>query len=119
MKFLADENLELLIVNWLREYGHDVDYAAESAVAESDVALLTRAIDDRRVVITNDLDFGELVYRFHRPAFGIVLLRLRVATDADQLARLQPHWGNILANCVGNFVVVSEKKIRVRKLTLV
>lgn len=116
MKFLADENLESLIVEWLREQGHDVLYAAEVLPSEEDPDLLGRASAEGRVLITNDLDFGELVYRQRLFSVGVVLLRLRGATDYEQLAGLQERWNLVEPDCVGHFVVVKQKSVRVRPL---
>jgi len=77
-RFLADENVPTEIVAWLRERGNDVVHAAESHAAQSDVELLRIAVQESRIVLTFDTDFGEQV--FHRrqdPARGVVLFRLR------------------------------------------
>ena len=42
--------------------GHDVFYGSEFMVAETDATVLKEATTAGRVVLTNDLDFGELVF---------------------------------------------------------
>ncbi|MBZ0168083.1 MAG: DUF5615 family PIN-like protein [Kofleriaceae bacterium] len=76
MNLLADEGVDRQIVDRLRALGHDVFYAAESAPATSDDALLGRANRSGALLLTADKDFGELVFRMHRIHAGVILLRL-------------------------------------------
>ena len=47
MRFLADENIPLAIVEWLQASGHDVVYAGQIAAGEKDVNWLTRTEADQ------------------------------------------------------------------------
>jgi len=89
MRFLADECCDAALVNALRQDGHDVVYAIESLRGATDDELLTCAFSERRFLLTEDKDFGELVYRFRRPACGIVLMRFDVADRALKIPRLR------------------------------
>jgi predicted nuclease of predicted toxin-antitoxin system len=62
IQFLADENVPRPIVQWLRSQGHDVLYAAETRAQTSDADLLSEAEAQSLVIITEDKDFGELVF---------------------------------------------------------
>jgi predicted nuclease of predicted toxin-antitoxin system len=42
----------------------------------TDAAVLRRAYDEHRLLLTEDKDFGELVFRLHLPAPGLVLCAL-------------------------------------------
>jgi predicted nuclease of predicted toxin-antitoxin system len=74
--WLADENINRAIVQELRNAGHDVVYAAEEARQTSDRVLLDRAFAEGRVLLTEDKDFGEIVFREGRHAAGVVLIRV-------------------------------------------
>lgn len=63
MKLLADECCDVALVEALRADGHDVLYVAESLRGASDDGILTRAYTENRLLLTEDKDFGELVYR--------------------------------------------------------
>ncbi|PIP12804.1 MAG: hypothetical protein COX49_03620 [bacterium (Candidatus Stahlbacteria) CG23_combo_of_CG06-09_8_20_14_all_40_9] len=78
MKFIADENLEKPVVEWLRGQGLDVRYIGEEAPATSDEAIVSIAKEEDRILVTNDKDFGELVFRQGKILSGIILIR---ATD--------------------------------------
>lgn len=114
MKYLADENLHGDIVAWLRGRGHDVVYAAESFSAESDEELLSRARAEGRTVITNDKDFGELIFHRRLAPAGVILIRLYAPIIADRIARLDVAWRRVETQSSGSFIVVTQRKIRVR-----
>ena len=118
MRWLADENLARAIVQWLRDTGHDVQYAAEVMASRLDDDLLLSAQRDGRFIITDDKDFGELVFHRHLNSHGILLLRIRAPSIAQRLSRLTTVWREIEDNVAGNMVVVTESKVRVRKIAL-
>lgn len=114
MKFLLDESAEFRIAASLQRLGHDVtaiahDYPA--SLADSDVLAL--ALQEGRILITNDRDFGELIFRERRPHAGIIYFRLplasSVAEKVDWLERiLREHEADL-----GKFIVVMTRGIRV------
>jgi len=59
----------------LREAGHDVVAIAEVAKGATDDEVLNRPLNEKRVLITEDRDFGELVYVRGRPSTGVILVR--------------------------------------------
>lgn len=117
MRILADENMPRAIVAWLRGDGHDVLYAAESRAQTPDADLLTEAEDQGYIILTEDKDFGELVYRDRRNSHGVILLRMEDRPAAQRLARLQTAWAVIESHLPGNFLVVTLSRLRVRPLT--
>jgi len=84
MRFLLDEDLPASLIRALREMGHDVLSVKELLRGERDEVVLSRAQDDRRVVVTLDKGFGEITFRSRLPAScGIVLFRLE-GSDPDE-----------------------------------
>ncbi len=74
MNFVADESSARPVIQALREAGHDVVAIAEVAKGATDEEVLDRALNEKRVLIT-DRDFGELVYARRRPSMGLILVR--------------------------------------------
>lgn len=76
-RYLANENFPAVMVRSLRNTGEDVLFAAETLVGAPDRQVLSAALEENRVVLTFDHDFGELVFH-HRepPPPGVVLFRL-------------------------------------------
>ena len=59
LKFIADVNVEKAVVDFLRAEGYDVKWIADFDCTMRDENLLKLANKERRILITNDKDFGE------------------------------------------------------------
>jgi predicted nuclease of predicted toxin-antitoxin system len=89
-KYLANENFPAETVRFLREKGDDVVYAAEIMIGASDEVILQTAVEQDRVVLTFDRDFGELAFHQRRPsAPGVVLFRLGQISPDQMLSFLR------------------------------
>ena len=116
MNILADENIDRSIIQFLRALGHDVYSIRESSPGTDDAAILQTGLATDRVILTFDLDFGELVFHQHLPTLGVVLLRIGAPSPDDLLARFQDCWPTIEQHAQGKFIVVSKDKLRIRPL---
>ena len=76
MKFLADECCDHGLVEAMRQSGYDVLFVLEAKPRATDDDVLALAFNERRILITEDKDFGELVYRLKKPAHGIISISL-------------------------------------------
>lgn len=114
IQFLADENFDLNIVKLLREEGFSVNAIAEIAPTITDPQVLTMAVEQKAVLLTEDKDFGELVYRLRLPHCGILLVRLLRMDPADKAARglatLRQHAPELL----NAFAVLSNENLRIK-----
>jgi predicted nuclease of predicted toxin-antitoxin system len=118
MKFLADESLDRPIVVRLREDGHDVVYIPELSPGITDSAVLDIAVNEQRVLITGDKDFGELVFRQGKISAGVVLVRLHgilAQEKADLISTVVKNHGN---EFIGRFAVVTTMAVRIRRRLL-
>ena len=62
MNFLADMGISPRTVNWLRSQGYDAIHLTEQGLERiSDRAILLKAQDEQRIILTVDLDFGFLL----------------------------------------------------------
>lgn len=116
MKFLADENMERPVVQWLRDQQMDIEWIAEVAPRSSDLQVIERAKRDGRILITSDLDFGELVIRYQADVSGVILFRWGEKFMNQKLEILSRCWKQACSRLPGHFVVVTEDKIRARPL---
>ncbi len=84
MRILVDENMLEVVVDGLRHEGHDVRWVADTNPSDPDSDLLEIATADRRLLITYDTDFGELVHRDGVQApYGVLLFRIHRDLPAD------------------------------------
>jgi predicted nuclease of predicted toxin-antitoxin system len=117
LRWLADECVSVKLVTSLRAAGHDVVYATEQYRSAKDRDLLALATQDKRLLLTEDRDFGELIFgRSASAASGVVFMR--IADERAHLAwpRLEAaieRFGNTL---FGRFLVVEETRFRSRML---
>ena len=115
MNLIADESVDGPIVERLRTDGHAVPYVAEMSPGITDDEVLDRAIADEAILVTGDKDFGELVFRLHRVAHGVILIRLQglsallKAAVVSEAIRL--HGDDMLHA----FTVISPGMVRVRR----
>ena len=112
MRFLVDESTGPAVAEWLRENGHEVFSVFNEARGMQDADILQKAFTDNWILVTNDKDFGEKVYRERQPHRGVVLLRLedeRAFVKIEIIRRLLERYAD---NLRGNFVVVTESSVR-------
>ena len=77
MRWLCDENVPRLLVDALRQKGHDVVWIGELSPGIGDPDVLALALRERRICLTFDKDFGELAAIRTLPSgSGVVLLRM-------------------------------------------
>jgi predicted nuclease of predicted toxin-antitoxin system len=116
VNLLADECCDAGLVSALRVAGHDVTYVAETLSGSIDEVILATAHRDRRILMTEDKDFGELVYRLRKPAFGILLLRFSIENRHLKVPRMSALLGEYVDRLPRHFVVLDETKFRFRPL---
>lgn len=115
MRFLLDQNADRRLAPYLRSLGHDVTVVAvDYPPGLSDADVLAIAHREGRIIITNDRDFGDLVFRQQAPHAGVIYFRLDSPTFAgkrDRLATVLADYGDRLHQL---FITVTESSIRTR-----
>lgn len=112
MRFLVDECTGPTVASWLRNRSHEVFSVYEEARGMADDDILGKACSEGWILITNDKDFGEKVYREGHPHRGVILLRLqdeRAAAKIEVIEKLLDGYEEQLADA---FVVVTETQVR-------
>lgn len=115
MKFLVDENVGLSVVKYLRSQGYNVSFGGEDSAGIQDKEVLEKANREKRIIITNDKDFGDLIFYRSFPHKGVILLRLQDESAKNKIQvidRLFRHYKDQLRE---NFIVVTEEKVRIRR----
>jgi predicted nuclease of predicted toxin-antitoxin system len=116
VKFLADECCDTGVVTSLRADGHDVAYVLERQTGIPDEEVLHNAFVEGRILLTEDKDFGELIYRLKKPACGIILIRIDVQERYEKWPRLEALIAKHEDRLPGHFVVLEMNKYRFRPL---
>ena len=76
MRFLVDESTGPAVAESLRQQGYEVFSVYNEARGMPDDDIIQKAFTENWILVTNDKDFGEKVYRERRLHKGGVLLRL-------------------------------------------
>ncbi len=115
LRFLADESCDFGVVRALRATGFDVLAVGEFMTRSIDRDLIEQAKREQRILITEDKDFGWLVFASHVDSPGVILIRfpgnLR-QTLARSILQLVQEQGEQL---LGGFIVVQPGRVRINR----
>ncbi|HHT9126503.1 MAG TPA: DUF5615 family PIN-like protein [Candidatus Brocadiia bacterium] len=120
MKFLVDMSLSPALADWLVQQGHDAIHALQAGLERtSDEVILGRARDEKRVIITADLDYPRLLALAQAEGPGLILFRGGNYGEQEAIERLTRVLETIPNEEFPNSIVVVEKgRIRRRRLPL-
>jgi predicted nuclease of predicted toxin-antitoxin system len=117
MRFLANENFPAASVQRLRQSGHDVLYVIENFPSLEDEAVLRRARDEERLLLTFDRDYGELIFKRRLPAPpGVLFLRFDPGTPLEPAEVLLKLLSLPDVEWTGRFTVLTREQIRQHRL---
>ena len=111
-KLLADENVPRKTVEVLRNEGMDITMVSEASRGMSDRAVIEYANREKRVIVTFDKDFGELVFRERIRVEGLMLLRFAPFSPGHIADRIR-HTVSQVTPLENKIVTVREDRIRV------
>jgi len=113
MRFLVDECTGKKLAKLLEKESHDVLFVGDVMPSASDDEVIRRAEKENRILITDDRDFGELVFRLGKPTKGVILLRTGVNPEKRLKALVK-----LLRNyeIAEKFVVLKEDSVRIRRM---
>ena len=120
MRFLADMGVAVRIVKWLRAEGHDATHLREENLQRMpDQDVFRKAATESRILLTFDLDFGEILALSGERNVSVVLFRLHNTHTAHVIERLKItiEKAKVILES-GSVVVVEERRLRARRLPL-
>lgn len=118
MRFLLDECLSPRLAPLLAAEGHDVAHIAErQLLGETDAVVFELAALEKRVLVSADTDFGEILARRRASKPSLVLFRRTTHTPEEQAAVLLANLAQVAEELEsGAIVVLTDDRIRVRQL---
>ncbi len=114
MKFLVDMGVGKIAETQLLRDGYDVASVRDLDPRMKDSDILQLAVNEQRIVITMDKDFGELVYREGLSHVGILLFRMEDATGHEKAAVLHTLLAQYADKIQGHFCVYQNGRLRIR-----
>ena len=113
LRFLADESCDFAVVRALRDAGYDVAAVAEVRTQSEDSQVIEQARREGRVLLTEDRDFGRLVFVSRAACAGVIFIRfpsrrrITLAKEVLQVVRKQAD------KLPGSFVVLQPGQVRI------
>ncbi len=113
MKFLLDENVSQTAGRGLRDAGYDVLHVLDTPYRSAgDEEILKFAKRERRVIVTHDKDFGNLLRFPVETHAGVILIRPRNQTPPNTLRHLLKFL-SVRGSLFGNLVIIRESEYRI------
>ena len=121
MKFLVDMGLSPTIVGFLENLGHDAVRVNQLGMATaSDEEIIAYATGHDSVVLTVDLDFGDILSHTELRKPSVIIFRLKEPSTEKVQAILESSYPQIEVHLKsGSIVVIDEYKIRIRELPII
>lgn len=118
MRFLADMCVDVRIVRWLQEQGHDATHLRDEGLHRMpNGKIFNKAISEGRIVLTFDLDFADIAALTGGKKASVILFRLRNTRTSHVIERLS----TVLEDSLevlgkGAVITVEETRHRIRYL---
>lgn len=112
---IADENIPLPIIEMLRENAIETVSIFDEYRGISDVAIIKWAQNPPKIILTEDKDFGDLIFAYKQKQVSVILLRYHYS----ELEKIKSILLNFLLThtvLMHSFIVITSKNIRIRKL---
>jgi predicted nuclease of predicted toxin-antitoxin system len=120
VKFLADMGVSMTVVRNLREAGYEAIHLREEGLQRlPDPEILEKARQEERIVLTFDLDFGDLLAASSALLPSVIIFRLQNTLPSFASARLL----EVLSECsedleTGAIVMIEDGRYRLRRLPI-
>ena len=113
IKFLADVNMEKPLVDYLSGQGYDIKWVPDYNCEMADEDLLKLANEEKRILITNDKDFGELIFLQRRLSYGTILFRVKGRNSQEKVKLMKKVLMGHRDAILNHYIVMTKAKIRI------
>jgi predicted nuclease of predicted toxin-antitoxin system len=103
------------VETWIKNKKYNAKIIRDIDPRMSDLDILNIAVSEKRLVITMDKDFGELVYKCRWPHSGVLLLRLEDERAEEKIKVIETILENYSSEIIFKFSVFKDKKLRIRE----
>ena len=113
IKFLADVNIEKPLVDYLLKQGYDIKWVPDYNCEMPDEDLLQLANQEKRIFITNDKDFGDLIFLQKKVSAGTILFRVKGQKSQEKIKLMKKLLMGYRDKLLNHYVVITKAKIRI------
>jgi len=120
VRLVADEivNCDFSVVVDLRLAGYDVVSITEQMPGADDETVIDFACSERRLLITEDKDFGQLVFAAAKQNSGVILIRYPASARSALTAAVLKLLSDNGENLYSRFAVLEPGRVRVAQLVM-
>jgi predicted nuclease of predicted toxin-antitoxin system len=118
MRLVADENCDFSVVTDLRLAGYDVASIAEQMAGADDERVIDFARSERRLLLTEDKDFGQLVFAAAKQNSGVILIRYPASARSALTAAVLKLLSDSGENLYSRFAVLEPGRVRITQLVI-
>lgn len=118
MRFLLDMGVNVGVVEWLRGQGHDAKHLREEGLQRlPNGEIFKKAAAEDRVILTLDLDFGEIAACSRGSPASVIIFRLKNTRRSHLIERLDSVLPRVSEDLeAGAIVTIEESRHRIREL---
>lgn len=114
LKFLIDVGFGRAVEDLLRTRGYDLKAVRDIDPCAKDSEILDIAVNEGRMVITMDKDFGELVHKLSMQHSGVLILRMEDARGMEKAEVVGKILAEYESEINGKFCIYQDERLRVR-----
>jgi len=122
MRFLVDNALSPKLAELLSEDGYDAVHVRDVGLQHaSDQDIFQYALDDKRIIVSADTDFGLLLSYWNKNEPSVIIFRKGAERDPynqKKLFDLNLKKSLIQAIDQGSIIIIEEEKIRIKNLPI-
>jgi len=76
LSFFADENIPGSLINWIKTNGFNISgIRLENLYGMDDEAIIQKALSEKKIIITQDSDFGEIIFTKKVKFYSVIFLQ--------------------------------------------
>ena len=113
IKFLADVNVEKPLVDYLSKQGYDIKWVPDYNCEMPDEGLLQLANEEKRIFITNDKDFGDLIFLQKKLSVGTILFRVKGQKTEEKIKLMKKILMGYRDKLLNHYIVITKAEIRI------
>ena len=119
MRFLGGMGVSRRVIEWLRAAGHDAVHLRDEGLQRlPNGDIFQKCFAEQRIVLTFDLDFGEILAGSAGQVVSVVLFRLHDTRTEHVIEPLRTVLDQSSAELLAGAIVVEEGRHRIRKLPI-
>jgi predicted nuclease of predicted toxin-antitoxin system len=120
LRFLLDMGISQSVASWLRGQGHDAVHLNDENLNKlPDTSILEKAVTEKRIIITTDMDFGQLLAFNKSCQTSVIQFRTSAFTPVNIRQKLELLFVEFSDQLAGDFIItIEDNRIRLRKLPI-